>query len=81
MLEKLERSGHPVAITQLSIKARASAPDSYDVKLAVSAYDKKSGEAPGSGKGSAKGGSKSGDGKGRSKTPGKGSSKNPGEEL
>src|SRR5688572_24776203 len=81
MLEKIERSGHPVAITQLSIKARASAPDSYDVKLAVSAYDKKAAEAPGSGKGSSKSGSKSGESKGRSKTPSKGSSKGQGEEL
>jgi general secretion pathway protein M len=40
MLEKIERSGHPVAITQLSIKARASDPDSYDVQLGVSSYDK-----------------------------------------
>jgi len=41
MLEKIERSGHPVAITMLSIKARASVPDEYDVSLGVSAYDKK----------------------------------------
>jgi len=41
MLEKIERSGHPVAITMLSIKARATVPDEYDVQLAVSAYDKK----------------------------------------
>ena len=40
MLEKLERSGHPVAITQLQIKARASSPDLYDVQLGVSAYDR-----------------------------------------
>ena len=41
MLEKIERSGHPVAITLLDIKARASGPDLYDVTLGVSAYDKK----------------------------------------
>ncbi len=41
MLEKIERSGHPVAITMLSIKARASVPDEYDVQLGVSAFDKK----------------------------------------
>jgi len=40
MLEKIERSGHPVAITQLVITAKASTPDLYDVTLAVSAYDK-----------------------------------------
>ena len=40
MLERIETSGHPVAITQLNIKAKTT-PDEYDVKLAVSAYDKK----------------------------------------
>jgi general secretion pathway protein M len=40
MLEKIERSGHPVAITMLDIKARATGPDIYDVSLGVSAYDK-----------------------------------------
>jgi general secretion pathway protein M len=41
MLEKIERSGHPVAVTMLTIKARATVPDEYDVQLGVSAYDKK----------------------------------------
>jgi general secretion pathway protein M len=41
MLEKMERSGHPVGITQLGIKKRLSGPDEYDVSMAVSAYDKK----------------------------------------
>jgi general secretion pathway protein M len=41
MLEKIERSGHPVAVTRLSVKTRPSGPDLYDVQLAVSAYDKK----------------------------------------
>jgi len=40
MLEKIVRSGHPVAITQLNIKSRIAAPDEYDVQIAVSAYDK-----------------------------------------
>lgn len=40
MLERIERSGHPVAITMLDIKARATGPDLYDVTLGVSAYDK-----------------------------------------
>ena len=40
MLEKIERSGHPVSLSMLSIKTRASAPDLYDVQLAVSAFDK-----------------------------------------
>lgn len=46
MLEKIERSGHPVAITQLRIKTRASGPDSYDVRLGVSAYDKEGVSSP-----------------------------------
>jgi general secretion pathway protein M len=41
MLEKIEQSGHPVAITRLSIKPRAGQPDSYEVELGVSAYDRK----------------------------------------
>lgn len=51
MLEKIERSGHPVAITQLVINAKASQPDMYDVTLAISAYDKpKASAKPGDGK-------------------------------
>jgi hypothetical protein len=46
MLEKIERSGHPVAITQLQIKARASSPDLYDVQLGVSAYDREGAVKP-----------------------------------
>ncbi len=45
MLEKIERSKYPVSVSLLSIKARASTPDSYDVQLAVSAFDKES-QAP-----------------------------------
>jgi len=40
MLEKIERAGHPVAISQLGIRARATGPDLYDISLAVSAYEK-----------------------------------------
>jgi hypothetical protein len=40
MLERIERSGHPVSISKLSIKAKATGPDLYDVNLAVSAFDK-----------------------------------------
>ena len=46
MLEKIERSGHPVAVTQLQIKARASSPDLYDVQLGASAYDRQGATAP-----------------------------------
>jgi general secretion pathway protein M len=44
-LEKIEQSGHPVAVSRLSIKPRAGEPDSYEVELGVSAYDRKA-EAP-----------------------------------
>jgi len=56
MLEKIEQSGYPVAITRLSIKPRSGEPDSYEVELGVSAYDRKvdpkaegKPDAPGSG--------------------------------
>jgi general secretion pathway protein M len=41
MLEKIEQSGYPVAITRLSIKPRSGEPDSYEVELGVSAFDRK----------------------------------------
>lgn len=40
-LEKVEQSGYPVAVTRLNIKPRAGEPDSYEVELGVSAYDRK----------------------------------------
>ena len=48
MLEKVEQSGHPVSITRLSIKPRANEPDSYEVELGVSAFDRKA-DAPAAG--------------------------------
>jgi general secretion pathway protein M len=44
-LEKIEQSGHPVALSRLSIKPRAGEPDSYEVEVGVSAYDRKA-DAP-----------------------------------
>lgn len=41
MLEKIEQSGYPVAITKLNIKPRVGEPDSYEVELGVSAFDRK----------------------------------------
>ena len=41
MLEKIEQSGFPVAITRLNIKPRSGEPDSYEVELGVSAFDRK----------------------------------------
>lgn len=40
-LEKLEVAGYPVVISKLGIRKRISEPDSYDVELIVSAYDRK----------------------------------------
>jgi general secretion pathway protein M len=39
-LEKIEQSGYPVAVTRLSLKPRSGEPDSYEVELSVSAFDR-----------------------------------------
>ena len=71
MLEKIERSGHPLTVSKLTIKKRPSTPDTYDVDLVVTAFDKdKSGskDAAGKGKGGKPGKSKAksgGDSKGQ----------------
>lgn len=39
-MESLERSGTPIAITRLNLRRRTGEQDSYDVELAVSAYDR-----------------------------------------
>lgn len=41
MLQTIETSGHPVAVTRLSIKPRSGEPDQYDIEVGVSAYDRK----------------------------------------
>ncbi len=48
-LEKIEQSGYPVAISKLVIKPRAGEPDSYEVDLGISAFDRKA-DAPEKGK-------------------------------
>ncbi len=40
-LEKIEVSGNPIVLSKLNIHKRISEPDSYDVELIVSAYDRK----------------------------------------
>lgn len=40
-LESLETSGHATAVTRLSIRKRTGEPDSFDVELGVTAFDKK----------------------------------------
>lgn len=44
LMEKVETSGHPVSLSQLTIHKRASEPDSYDVDIVVSAFDRKAPE-------------------------------------
>jgi general secretion pathway protein M len=44
LMEKVETSGHPVSISSLNIRKRASEPDSFDVDMVVSAYDRKAPE-------------------------------------
>ncbi len=42
---RFEQSGYPVAVTRLNIKPRSGEPDSYEVELGVSAFDRKA-DAP-----------------------------------
>lgn len=44
LLERIETSGHPVAVSSLNIHKRASEPDSFDVDMVVSAFDRKAPE-------------------------------------
>jgi general secretion pathway protein M len=39
-LESVEASGYPVTISRLDIRKRAGEPDSYDVEVGISAYDR-----------------------------------------
>jgi len=39
-LESIEKSGNAVAVTRLAIRKRTGEPDSYDVEVGVSAYDR-----------------------------------------
>ncbi|XXY44546.1 hypothetical protein WME91_31540 [Sorangium sp. So ce269] len=48
MLERVESSGHPVAVTRLNLKPRAGEPDSYEVELGLSAFDRKGDPQPAS---------------------------------
>jgi general secretion pathway protein M len=47
-LEKIEQSGYPVAVSRLNIKPRSGEPDSYEVELGVSAFDRKADAQPAS---------------------------------
>ncbi len=39
-LEAIEKSAYPVSVSRLNIRKRAGEPDSYDVEVGVSAYDR-----------------------------------------
>jgi general secretion pathway protein M len=43
-MEKIETSGHPMTMSSLDIRKRGSEPDSYDVDVVVSAFDRKAPE-------------------------------------
>jgi general secretion pathway protein M len=45
-LEGIETSGFPVRVSGIDIRKRATEPDSWDVSLIVSAYDRKEAEKP-----------------------------------
>jgi general secretion pathway protein M len=40
-LEKIEGANQPIVLSKLDVKKRISEPDSYDVELIISAYDRK----------------------------------------
>lgn len=44
LMEKIETSGHPVTISALNIRKRGTEPDSFDVDMVVSAFDRKAPE-------------------------------------
>jgi hypothetical protein len=44
-LERIDRSGHPVKVLQIDIRKRTE-PDSYDVDMIVSAFDRKAAPEP-----------------------------------
>ncbi len=39
-IEGLEQGGHPVSVSRLNLRKRSGEPDSYDVEVGVSAYDR-----------------------------------------
>ena len=40
-LERIEQAGHPLRISQFNLRKRGTEPDSYDVDMVVSAFDRK----------------------------------------
>jgi general secretion pathway protein M len=45
-MERLAQSGYPVSISRLNIRKRGTKPDSYNVQMTVSAYDRIAKEKP-----------------------------------
>lgn len=45
-LESIEKSGYPMAVTKLNLHKRPGEPDSYDVEMGVSSYDRLQTAAP-----------------------------------
>lgn len=45
-MERIEQSGMPVSISSLNVHKRGPDPDSYDVELVVSAYDRSASAGP-----------------------------------
>jgi general secretion pathway protein M len=45
LMERIEQSGHPLSISQLTIRKRGLEPDSYDVDMVVSAFERKADKA------------------------------------
>lgn len=73
-LEKIELSGHPIKVSQIDIRKRPD-PDSYDVDLVVSAFDRKAPEAKPGAKSEQDGGAPAASGDSASAPPGDGSAK------
>lgn len=44
LMQDLAQSGYPVAISRINIRKKATPPDSYNVQLTVSAFDRKAAE-------------------------------------
>jgi general secretion pathway protein M len=45
-IEAIEKSDHPVTVSRLNVRKRAGEPDSYDVEIGVSAFDRTETPAP-----------------------------------
>jgi general secretion pathway protein M len=45
-MEAIETSGYPVSVSRLNVRKRAGEPDSYDVEMGVSSYDRSESTSP-----------------------------------